>query len=157
MRLSLGLYGLISFMAAQKTKEIGIRKVLGGSTVHIAILFGREFAQLIVTAALIAVPLGWWVMQHWLQDFKFQVPITPFTFIMAIGFTLFIALCTVSYQVMKSALANPVNSLRGEQCKDNPGKRNLLSACMYFFDVGSVVNHERASACNVHAMRILDF
>jgi putative ABC transport system permease protein len=111
---SLGLYGLISFMAAQKTKEVGIRKVLGGSIMHIAALFGREFVQLILVAALIAGPLGWWLMQHWLEEFKFQVPITALTFILAIGFTLFISLCTVAHQVIKSALANPVKSLRTE-------------------------------------------
>lgn len=111
---SLGLYGLISFMAAQKTKEVGIRKVLGGSVMHIATLFGREFVQLIVVAALIAGPLGWWLMQQWLEDFKFQVPITALTFILATGFTLVIALLTVGYQVFKSATANPVSNLRSE-------------------------------------------
>jgi ABC-type antimicrobial peptide transport system permease subunit len=110
----LGLYGLISFMATQKTKEIGIRKILGGSVTHIAILFGREFVQLILAAAIIAIPVGWWLMNNWLQEFKFQVPITADTFILAIACTIVISLCTVSYQVFKSALTNPVKSLRSE-------------------------------------------
>jgi ABC-type antimicrobial peptide transport system permease subunit len=110
----LGLYGLISFMAAQKTKEIGIRKILGGSLTHIAGLFGREFVQLIFIAAIIAIPMSWWLMHNWLQEFKFQVPITAGTFILAIAFTVVISLCTVSYQVFKSALTNPVKSLRSE-------------------------------------------
>ncbi len=111
---SLGLYGLVSFMAAQKTREVGIRKVLGGSVIHIATLFGREFVQLIFIASLIAGPLGWWLMHNWLQEFKFQVSITGLTFILALGFTLFISLCTVAHQVIKSAIANPVKSLRVE-------------------------------------------
>jgi putative ABC transport system permease protein len=110
----LGLYGLISFMANQKTKEVGIRKVLGGSVMHIASLFGRELIGLIIVAACIAIPLGWWLSTSWLHEFKFQVGIHAGTFILAIVFTLIISLCTVSYQVIKSAFANPVKSLRNE-------------------------------------------
>ena len=110
----LGLYGLVSFMVAQKIKEIGIRKVLGGTAVHIAWIFGKEFVRLIVVAFLLAAPVGWWLMHHWLEDFKFKTQITTWTFVWAIGCSLFVALVTVSYQVIKTALTNPVKSLRTE-------------------------------------------
>ncbi len=110
----LGLYGLISFMAAQKTKEIVIRKVLGGSISHILWLFGKEFARLIVIAFLIAAPAGWWLMDGWLQDFKFRTPISVWIFVLSLGITAIIALVTIGYQSVRSALANPVKSLRSE-------------------------------------------
>lgn len=110
----LGLYGLVSFMVSQKTKEIGIRKVLGGTAVHIAWIFGKEFARLIIIAFLLAAPIGWWLMHNWLQSFEFQIPIDTWTFILAIGCSLLVAAVTVSYQVIKTALVNPVKSLRIE-------------------------------------------
>ncbi|WP_160144161.1 ABC transporter permease [Chryseolinea soli] len=110
----LGLYGLVSFMVAQKIKEIGIRKVLGGTATHIAWIFGKEFVRLIVIAFLLAAPVGWWMMHHWLQDFKFKIQINAWTFVWAIGCSLLVALFTVSYQVVKTALTNPVKSLRSE-------------------------------------------
>lgn len=110
----LGLYGLVSFMTSQKTKEIGIRKVLGGDVVHIVWIFGKEFVRLIVIAFLLAAPLGWWLMHNWLQNFIFQVPIDTLTFVWAIGCSLLVASITVSYQVIKTAFLNPVNSLRTE-------------------------------------------
>lgn len=110
----LGLYGLVSFMVSQKTREIGVRKVLGGTAGHIAWIFGKEFALLIAFAFLLAAPVGWWLMNRWLQGFRFQVPIDAWTFVWAIGFSLFVASITVSYQVIKTALANPVKSLRIE-------------------------------------------
>ncbi|MCD9015593.1 ABC transporter permease [Parachryseolinea silvisoli] len=110
----LGLYGLVSFMIAQKTKEIGIRKVLGGTVTHITWLFGKEFIQLIVIAFLIATPIGWWGMRQWLQDYKFQVPLDAATFLWAFGGSCFVAACTIGYQVLKTAGTNPVKSLRTE-------------------------------------------
>lgn len=110
----LGLYGLISFMAAQKTKEVGIRKVLGASATHILAIFGEEFVRLTIIASLIAIPIGWWLMDGWLQEFKFQVGITPLPFLLAIGSILLITFFTISYQVFKSAMTNPVNSLKSE-------------------------------------------
>jgi putative ABC transport system permease protein len=110
----LGLYGLVSFMIAQKTKEIGIRKVLGGTVTHITWLFGKEFIQLIVIAFLIAAPIGWWSMRQWLQDYKFQVPLDAATFLWAFGGSCFVAACTIGYQVLKTAGTNPVKSLRTE-------------------------------------------
>ena len=110
----LGLYGLVSFMIAQKTKEIGIRKVLGGTMAHIAWLFGREFIQLILIAFLIAAPIGWWGMREWLQAFKFQVPMGAMTFLWALAGSCGVAACTIGYQVIKTAGTNPVKSLRTE-------------------------------------------
>lgn len=110
----LGLYGLISFMASQKTKEIGIRKVLGGRLAGILWIFGREFSRLIVIALLIAGPLGWWLMNNWLQDYKFRISIGPWVFIATILISMIVAILAVGYQAMKAASANPVKSLRAE-------------------------------------------
>ncbi len=110
----LGLYGLVSFMTTQKTKEVGIRKVLGGSVEHILWIFWKEFLRLIVIAFLIAAPIAWWLMNLWLEDFKFQIEISAWIFMLAIVISLVIAGITVSYQVIKTALMNPVQSLRSE-------------------------------------------
>lgn len=110
----LGLYGLISFMVAQKTKEVGIRKVMGGSISHIIWLFGQEFVRLVLIAFVIAAPIGWYLMSDWLQDFEFKVPLDIWIFAMAIGSTLLIAVLTVGYQVMRAAVVNPAISLKTE-------------------------------------------
>jgi ABC-type antimicrobial peptide transport system permease subunit len=110
----LGLYGLVSFMAVRKTKEIGVRKVLGAGVKSILWLFAREFALLILIAFVIAAPLGWVVMNGWLQDFAYKIDVSPMSFAFAIGGTMIVAAATVSYHSLKAAFANPVNSLRTE-------------------------------------------
>jgi len=108
----LGLYGLVLFMVSQKTKEIGIRKVLGSSTGQILWIFGKEFARLIVIAFIIAASLAGWLMHNWLQDFKFHIPLSPLFFVMTIGLMFLIAFLTVGYQAVKAALMNPARSLK---------------------------------------------
>jgi putative ABC transport system permease protein len=110
----LGLFGLGAYMAEQKTKEIGIRKVLGASIPGIVTLTSKEFIKCIAIANFISWPLAYVVMRGWLQDFAYKVSIGPLVFILAAGLTLFIAFVTVSYHSIKAALANPIDSLRYE-------------------------------------------
>lgn len=110
----LGLFGLVSFMANQKTKEIGIRKVLGASVGNILGLFGKEFGKLIIIAFVVAAPLAWYVMNKWLQNYEFRTSIGAGIFIIAILVSLVIAGLTVSYRSVSAALANPVKSLKTE-------------------------------------------
>ena len=110
----LGLYGLVSFMAVQKTKEVGIRKVLGASVQSIVYLFSKEFTILIGVAFLIAVPLGYFLMQEWLSGFYYHIKIEWFVFAVAIIISVIIAWITVGYKAVRAGLANPVNSLRTE-------------------------------------------
>ncbi len=110
----MGLYGLVSFMAAQKTKEIGIRKVLGGRVADILWIFGKEFSRLIAIAFLLAAPTGWWLMKGWLQGFAYQISLSVWIFIIAAAVTTFVALATVVYHAVRAARMNPVNALRSE-------------------------------------------
>jgi len=111
---SLGLFGLASFTAVQRTKEIGIRKVLGSSVSNIFLLLSKDFLKLVLIANLIAVPVVWIIMNEWLSLFAFHVHITFWIFIIAAVITILIALITVSYQSISAAIANPVKSLRYE-------------------------------------------
>ncbi len=110
----LGLYGLVSFMAAQRTKEVGIRKVLGASASHIVYLLSKEFSILIIVAFVIAAPLAYYLMHGWLQDYTYRIKPGVLTFFFAIAGSMLIAWMTVGYRAIKAALANPVKSLRTE-------------------------------------------
>jgi putative ABC transport system permease protein len=110
----LGLLGLAGFAARQRTKEIGIRKVLGASVPIVIVLLCRDFVKPALLANLIAWPLAWYAMNSWLQDFAYRIEIGWWVFVLAGGVALFIAMVTVSFQAIKAALANPVEALRYE-------------------------------------------
>ena len=110
----LGLFGLVAFAAEQRTKEIGIRKVVGATVTKIVALLSMEFIKLIIVANLIAWPIAWYAMNRWLQNFAYRIDITWWVFALAGGVTLVIALLTVSFQAVKASLANPVDALRYE-------------------------------------------
>ena len=111
---SMGLYGLISFMAMRKTKEVGIRKTLGASVAQIVVLFVKEFVLLICLAFLLAAPVSYFWLKEWLNTFAYHIDMTAWMFILGVAVTLLITLMTVSYQSIKAAMINPVNSLRSE-------------------------------------------
>jgi ABC-type antimicrobial peptide transport system permease subunit len=110
----LGLFGLATFNAEIRTKEIGIRKVLGASVNNIILLLSKDFILLVLLAILIAFPLSWWAMHHWLNGFAYHISIEPWVFVVAGIAILFIAFLTLSYQSIRTALINPVKSLRTE-------------------------------------------
>jgi len=110
----LGLFGLAAFSAERRTKEIGIRKVLGASTTNVTLLLSGEFIRLALLAILIACPLAWYGMHRWLQNFAYQISISWWMFAAAGGLAIIIALLTVSFQSIRTALSNPVKSLRAE-------------------------------------------
>ena len=110
----MGLFGLAAFSAEQRTKEIGIRKVLGASVINIAGLLSRTFLKLVLIASVIAFPIAWWAMNNWLKNFPYRVNITWWVFGIAAIAAVGIALITVSFQAIKAAIANPVKSLRTE-------------------------------------------
>jgi putative ABC transport system permease protein len=110
----LGLLGLASYSTFQRTREIGIRKVMGASVSGIVHLLSKEFLILLLVAFTIASPIAWWVMHNWLQDFSYRIGISWWMFILAGTIAFVIALLTVSFQAVKAAIANPVNSLRTE-------------------------------------------
>jgi putative ABC transport system permease protein len=111
---SLGLFGLSTFMAQQRVKEIGIRKVLGSSITGIVMLLSRDFIRLVLLAAALAIPLCWWAMNKWLQGFAYRITIGPVVFMEAGLIALAIAMLTISWQSIKAAAANPIKSLRTE-------------------------------------------
>jgi predicted permease len=110
----LGLYGLVSFMAAQRTKEVGIRKVLGASVANIIYLFSKEFTILILVAFAVAVPVAYYMMSNWLNNFAYRINITIWVFVLAVVASVVIAWITVGYKAIKAAVANPAKSLRTE-------------------------------------------
>jgi predicted permease len=110
----LGLYGLISFMAVQKTKEIGIRKVLGASVGHIVFLMSKEFLILITVAFAIAAPVAYYFMNDWLQNFKESIPLGVSAFAIAMAVSIAIAWLTIGYRAARAAMVNPIKSLRSE-------------------------------------------
>ncbi len=110
----LGLFGLAAYTAERRTKEIGIRKVLGASISGIAALLSKDFLQLVVLSCLIAFPLSWWLMQNWLKDYQYRIEISGWIFLIAGIAATLIALLTISFQSIRAAIANPVKSLRSE-------------------------------------------
>jgi putative ABC transport system permease protein len=110
----LGLFGLVTYTAEQRTKEIGIRKVLGASVSQVTKMLSKEFLKLVAIASLIAFPVAWWTMNKWLQSFAYRINISWWVFIVAGLAAVIIALITVSFQAIKAAIANPVKSLRTE-------------------------------------------
>lgn len=110
----LGLLGLISYTAERRTKEIGIRKTLGASLSSILILLSKDFTLWIIVANIISIPVVYYFMSNWLEEFAFRISINPLTFVFAGIATILIALLTAAYQTLKAALTNPVESLRDE-------------------------------------------
>jgi ABC-type antimicrobial peptide transport system permease subunit len=110
----LGLFGLAAYTAEQRTKEIGIRKVLGASVATIAAMLSKDFLKLVLLAIIIASPAAWYVMQGWLQDFIYRTTVAWWVFGVAGLAALVVALLTISFQAVKAAVANPVKSLRTE-------------------------------------------
>ena len=108
----LGLFGLAAYTAEQRTKEIGIRKVLGASVTGLASLLSKDFLQLVCVSCLIAFPLAWWIMHDWLQNYEYRIAISWWVFLIAGNVAIWIALATISFQAIKTAIANPVKSLR---------------------------------------------
>jgi putative ABC transport system permease protein len=110
----LGLFGLATFIAEQRTREIGIRKVLGASVTQVTGMLSIDFLKLVIIASIIAIPVAWWTMSHWLNDFAYRIGLSPWVFVLATLSVIFIALVTVSFQAIRAAIANPVKSLRTE-------------------------------------------
>ncbi|HXL57399.1 MAG TPA: FtsX-like permease family protein, partial [Chitinophagaceae bacterium] len=110
----LGLFGLAAYTAERRTKEIGIRKVLGASVSGIAALLSKDFIKLVLIASVIAFPVAWWAMHSWLQNYQYRIEISWWIFIIAGAAALLIALITISFQAIRAAVANPVKNLRTE-------------------------------------------
>lgn len=110
----LGLFGLAAFTAERRRKEIGIRKVLGATVTNVVMMLSKDFLQLVLIAMFIAFPLAWWAMTQWLQGFAYYAPLDVSVFLIAGSAIICLTLCTVGFQAIKAALANPVNSLKAE-------------------------------------------
>lgn len=110
----LGLFGLATYFAELRTKEIGLRKVMGATVPGLVTLLSKDFVKLVFISILFATPLGWWAMDNWLESFSYRVPISAWVFVASGILALAIALLTVSYQAVRAAVANPVKSLRAE-------------------------------------------
>ena len=110
----LGLFGLASFMAEQRTKEIGVRKVLGATVLNITTLLSKDFLKLVIISIVIASPIAYFTMKNWLQDYEYRIEIGAGVFVLVMVVAIVIALSTVSYQAIRAGLANPVKSLRTE-------------------------------------------
>ena len=110
----MGLFGLVMFMVKRRTKEIGIRKVLGANVADIIAMISKDFVKLVCIAVVIASPIAYYVMTQWLQDYAYRTTISWWVFFLSGAIALVIALLTVSLQAVKAALANPVKSLKTE-------------------------------------------
>ena len=110
----LGLFGLSAFSAEQRTKELGVRKVLGASVTDLVMLFSSEFTKLVLISLLVAAPLAYFFVDNWLSDFAYKTPISPWIFGLAGAGALLLSWATIGYQSMKAAFRNPVESLRDE-------------------------------------------
>jgi putative ABC transport system permease protein len=110
----LGLFGLAAYMAQNRIKEIGVRKVLGASVFRITALLSGEFLTLVIIAMVIASPIAWYAMHHWLESFSYRITIEWWVFVMVGLLSVIISLLTVSYQAIRAAIANPIKSLRTE-------------------------------------------
>ena len=110
----LGLFGLVTYAAEQRTKEIGVRKVLGATVGSVVVMLSTDFTKLVLIAAVIAFPVSWWTMNKWLQSFAYRIHIGVWIFLIAMLTSVIIAWITVGYKAIQAAIANPVKSLRSE-------------------------------------------
>jgi len=110
----LGLFGLSAFTAEQRAKEIGVRKVLGATVQNLVLLLTKDFTRLVIIGILIAIPISWWAMDHWLSDFAYRITLKWWVFVLAGIAAILVSWLTVSWQSIKAALANPVKSLKSE-------------------------------------------
>jgi putative ABC transport system permease protein len=110
----IGLLGLVAYTTQQRTREISIRKVLGASSGSIVNMLSKDFLKLVIIASLIGLPVAWWGMHKWLEDFAYRISINWWVFVIAAFVAVLIALITISFQSLKAAFSNPVKNLRSE-------------------------------------------
>ena len=110
----LGLLGLVAFTAQQRTKEIGVRKVMGASSASIVTLLSKDFLKLVLIALGVGTPIAWYGMNTWLQDFAYRIEVPVWAFLLAGGLVALVAFLTMSFQAVKAASMNPVKTLRSE-------------------------------------------